>query len=71
MIEKIIIGTEQLTRTENKTTLVNVKFSLNVCKNLTMKNELNYFSNTARDFFSILFNLLEISLNSMILEIYG
>ena len=36
-----------------------------------MKNELNDFSNTARDFFSILFNLLEISLNSMILEIYG
>ena len=71
MIEKIILGTEQLTRTENKTTLVNVKFSLNVCKNLTMKNELHDFSNTARDFFSILFNLLEISLNSMILEIYG
>ena len=70
MIEKIILGTEQLTRTENKTTLVNVKFSLNVCKNLTMKNELNDF-NTARDFFSILFSLLEISLNSMTLEIYG
>ena len=45
VIEKILLGTEQLTRTENKLTLVNIKFSLNVCKNLT-KNELD-----TREFF--------------------
>ena len=50
--------------------LVNIKFSLNVCKSLT-ENEINNLSNTARDFFSILFNLLEISLNSVLLSIYG
>ena len=50
MIEKILLGTEQLKRTDNKVTLVNVKFSLNACKNLT-KNELDNLSDTARDFF--------------------
>ena len=37
-----------MTRTDNKITLVNIKFSLNACKNLT-KNELNNLSDT--DFF--------------------
>ena len=46
----MLFGTEQLTRTDNKKTLVNVKFSLNACKNLT-KNELYNLSDTARDFF--------------------
>ena len=50
VIEKILLGTEQLTRTDNKITLVNIKFSLNVCKNLT-KNELGNLSDTAREFF--------------------
>ena len=50
VIEKILLGTEQLKRTDNKITLVNVKFSLNACKNLT-KNELDNLSDTARDFF--------------------
>ena len=40
VIEKILLGTEQLTRTDNKITLVNIKFSWNVCKNLS-KNELD------------------------------
>ena len=51
VIEKYFFGgTEQITRTDNKITLVNVKFSLNACKNLS-KNELDNLSDTARDFF--------------------
>ena len=50
VIEKILFGTEQLTRTVKKITLVNIKFSLNACKNLS-KNELDNLSDTARDFF--------------------
>ena len=50
VIEKILLGTEQLARTDKKITLVNIKFSLNACKNLS-KNELDKLSNTARDFF--------------------
>ena len=66
VIEKILFGTEQLTRIDNEITLENIKFSLNPCKNLT-KNELDNLRDTARDFFLILFNLLEISLKSVIL----
>ena len=65
VIEKKFFGTEQLTRTGNKITLVNIKFNLNDCKNLS-KKELNNLSDTARDFF-ILFNLSEASLNFVIL----
>ena len=50
VIEKILFGTGQLTRTDNRITLVNIKFSLNACKNLT-KNELDNLSDTAPDFF--------------------
>ena len=50
VIEKILFGTKQLTRTDNKTMLVNVKFSLNACKNLS-KSELDNLRDTARDFF--------------------
>ena len=50
MIEKILFGTEQLTRTDNKIILVNLKFSLNACKNLT-KNELDNLSDTVHDVF--------------------
>ena len=39
-----------MTRVYNKITLVNIKFSVNACKNLS-KNELNNLSDTARDFF--------------------
>ena len=49
VIEKILFGTKQLTRTDNKTMLVNVKFSLNACKNLS-KSELDNLRDTARDF---------------------
>ena len=64
-IEKIIFGTEQLTKTDNKITLVNIKFSLNACKNLT-KNELDNLSDTARDFFYIV-KSFGVSLNFVIL----
>ena len=50
VIEKILFGTGQLTRTNNKITLANIKFSLNACTNLT-KNELDNLSDTAPDFF--------------------
>ena len=50
VIEKILFGTEQLTRTDNNITLVNVKFNLNACKNLS-KKELDNLSDTARYFF--------------------
>ena len=50
VIEKILFETEQLTRTDNKITLVNIKFNLKACKNLS-KRELDNLSDTARDFF--------------------
>ena len=50
VVEKILFGREQLTRTDNKITLVNIKFNLNACKNLS-KKEFDNLSNTARDFF--------------------
>ena len=50
MIEEILFGTEQLTRTDNEINLVKIKFNLNACKNLS-KNELANLSDTARDFF--------------------
>ena len=31
VVEKILFGTEQLTRTDNKITLVNIAFNLTVC----------------------------------------
>ena len=37
VIEKILFGTEKLTRADNKITLVNIKFNLNTCKNLSKK----------------------------------
>ena len=50
VIEKILFVAEQLTKTDNKITLVNVKFSLNALQNLT-KNELDNLSDTVRGFF--------------------
>ena len=44
--EKILFGTEQMTKTDNKITLVNIKFNVNACKNLT-KKELDVLSDTA------------------------
>ena len=50
VIEKKLFGTEQLTMTDNNIALVNNKFNLNVCKNLS-KKELDKLSDTARYIF--------------------
>ena len=50
VIEKILFGTDQVKRTDDKITLVNIKFNLNACKNLS-KKELDALSNTATNFF--------------------
>ena len=50
VIEKILFGTEQMTRTDNKITLANIRFNLNACKNLS-KKELDALSDTASNFF--------------------
>ena len=49
-LKTFTVQDEQLTRADNKITLVNIKFNLNACKNLS-KNELDNLSDTARDFF--------------------
>ena len=46
-----------MTRTGNKITLVNIKFSINACKKIS-KREIDSSSDTARGFFT-LFNHLE------------
>ena len=50
VIEKILLCTEQMTWTDDKLTLVNIKFNLNACKNLS-KKELDASSDTAANFF--------------------
>ena len=37
VIEKILFGTEQMTRIDSKITLVNIRFNFNACKNLSQK----------------------------------
>ena len=69
VIEKMLFITAQLTRKDKKITLVNIKFSLNACKNLR-KNELNNLTDTARDFF-ILCNLPGTRLSFVILQTSG
>ena len=49
MIEKSLFGTEQLMRTNNIITLVNIKFNLSDYKN-SSKNELDNLSDTTPDF---------------------
>ena len=36
-IEKILFGTEKMTRTDNKINLCKIQFNLNACKNLSKK----------------------------------
>ena len=57
--EKIPLGTEQLTKTDNKITLVNIKFSLNSCKNLSKMSLIIEIVRSGTSF--ILFSLMEIS----------
>ena len=63
--EKIPLGTEQLTRTDNKITLVNIKCYLNSCKNLSIMSLIIEIVRSGTSF--ILFSLMEISLNFVIL----
>ena len=49
-IEKILFGTEKMTRTDSKITLCNIRFNLSAYKNLS-KRELDALSDTANDFF--------------------
>ena len=55
-----------MTRADNRVTLVNIRFSLNTCKNLSEK-ELDDLSDTATNFFLILSKLLATSSNYVIL----
>ena len=50
IVNKILLGVEQMSRTDQKITLCKVKFSLAACRDLT-KNEVDSLSNTARNFF--------------------
>ena len=50
LIEKTLFGVEQMTRTDNKITLVNIRCNLNAYKNLT-KKEIDALSDTASNFF--------------------
>ena len=50
VFEKVLFGTEQMARSDNKITLVNIRFNLNTCKNLS-KKELDALSDTASYFF--------------------
>ena len=62
---KILSEIKKKVRTNNKLTLVNIKFSIDACRHMS-KNELNSLSDTARNFF-ILFNHLEINSKYVIL----
>ena len=50
IVKKVMFGTEQMTRTDNKITLCKMQFNLNACKILSQV-ELDYLSYTATDFF--------------------
>ena len=50
IVEKILLDTEQMDRSDNKITLCKIKFNLGAFKNLTEK-EIDSLSDTARNFF--------------------
>ena len=50
IIEKVLFGTEKMTRSDNKITLCKIQFNLNACKKLS-KTELDSLSDTAANFF--------------------
>ena len=52
VIEKILFGTEKMTRNDKKRTLCNIRFNLNTCKNLSAE-EIYALCGTARNFFLI------------------
>ena len=50
IIDKILIGIEQMNKTDQKITLCKIKFNLGACKEL-LKREIDSLGDTARDFF--------------------
>ena len=50
VIEKILFKTDQMKRTDDKITLVNIRFNLNACNDLS-KKEFGALSDTATNFF--------------------
>ena len=50
IVNKILLGVEQINRSDNKITLCKKKFNLEACKDLT-KEEIESLSDTARNFF--------------------
>ena len=50
IVKKVLFGTEQMTRTDNKITLCKIQFNLNACKILSQV-ELDYLSYAATNFF--------------------
>ena len=50
IVDKILIGIEQMDKTDQKITLCKIKFNLGACKHLS-KEEIDSLSDTARDFF--------------------
>ena len=50
VVQTIIFGTEQMTRTDNKISLKNIRFNLNAFKNLS-KKKLDALSDAATNFF--------------------
>ena len=61
VVEKILLGVEKMTRTDNKITLCKIRFNLGACKNLS-EEEIECLSKTFT-----LYRLLESSSNSEIL----
>ena len=47
IVEKILLGVEKVTRTDNKITLCNIRFNLGACKMLS-EEDVNSLSDTAR-----------------------
>ena len=50
ILEKVLFGTEKMTRTGNKITLCKIQFNLNASENLS-KTELDSLSDTSVNFF--------------------
>ena len=50
IIDKILVGIDQIDKSDQKITLCKIKFNLGACKELS-RNEINSLSDTAREFF--------------------
>ena len=53
IVDKILLGIEQMDRTDQKITLCRIKFNLGACKNLS-KEEIDSLSETARNLFQFI-----------------